>query len=73
MSRAAVSARKAERKLAQKTAANEAFFAMAEYSYATDQSVVRCDSCNLLQVTWPTFIKSDAGCFMCGHATGTSA
>ena len=73
LSRAAVSARKAARGEERKVAANERFFAMAEYSYATDQAVVTCDSCGLLQVTWPSFIVHDGGCFGCGGEVGTSA
>lgn len=45
---------------------------MAEESYAQEQAVVTCDSCNLLQVTWASFQRHDVGCFMCGGMVGTS-
>ncbi len=68
MSRAAVNSRKAARDLERKTAANERFFALAEYTSRVDSAVVTCDSCGLLQVT-----DKSRPCFMCGGEVGTSA
>lgn len=82
MSKAAVAAKKEARKREVKAAANERFFAMAEFSSATDASVVTCDSCNLLQVTGGEFrLRQDGavvflhgrGCFLCGGEVGLSA
>jgi hypothetical protein len=82
VSRAAVSAKKAEARVQRKVAANEAFFAMAEHSSRVEASVVRCESCNLLQVTGHRFRLHEDGkvhfdhpgpCFMCGHEVGWSA
>lgn len=74
MSRAAVSARKEAAKAERRLASAERFCAMAEFSYATDQAVVTCDGCGLLQVTRATFAGgADSGCFMCGCEVGTSA
>jgi hypothetical protein len=68
MSKAAVTASKQRRDLERKHAANERFFAMAEYTSAIDSAVVRCDDCGLLNVT-----SKSLPCFGCGGEVGTSA
>jgi hypothetical protein len=68
MSKAAVTALKQRRDLERKHAANERFFALAEYTSAIDSAVVACDDCGLLNVT-----HQGVPCFMCGGEVGTSA